>query len=71
MAKAKTEVRNITGEGFTATVTGSEVVVTFNMDKALRLSSSGKTRLTTTTGGFTPLGNGRKLNLTATMPLDG
>ena len=71
MAKAKTEVRNIEGEGFIATVTGSDVVVKFNMDKILRLSSSGKSNLSVSTGGFTPLGNGRKFNMSATIPLDG
>jgi hypothetical protein len=71
MAKAKPEVRNIEGEGYTATVTGSDVLVKFNMDKVLRLSASGKSKLSVSTGGFIPLGNGRKFNMSATIPLDG
>ena len=71
MAKAKPEVLDIKGEGFTATVTGSDVIVKFNKDKVLRPSSTGKSNLSTTTGGFIPLGNGRKFNMSATIPLDG
>lgn len=63
--------RKIEGEGYTGIITGSEVQVTFNMDKILKLSSSGKNNLSCSSGGFIPIGNGRKMNLTATIPLSG
>jgi hypothetical protein len=63
--------RKIEGEGYTGTITGSQVQITFNMDKVLKLSSSGKSNLSCSSGGFIPLANGRKMNLTATIPLSG